>query len=131
MPQPWGYAMRRYILTWSLLLALGPCSLARGQPVTVDMAKAKFTWLWSQGTGGVVESWRFTCAQVGQPAPIVKSVADPAARAALLTAVIASEGDYSCTLAALNGAGASPETAPVVFRAAKVPVAPTGLAVSP
>lgn len=101
------------------------------QSAPVDMGKAKFTWVWSQGTGGMVENWRFTCQQTGQSTPVIKLIPDPAARTALLSAVISAEGDYSCTLAATNGAGASAETAPVTFQARKVPVAATSLTLSP
>jgi len=113
--------MRVFFLSLGCFLCLS--GLARSQPTTisVDIAKAKFTWSWTQGTGGLVEVFTVKCGPASGSYDILVDLADPAARSVPVNQVVTASGTYFCVVTAKNTFGESGASNEVTFQAGQIP----------
>jgi len=95
--------------------------------IAVDLQRAKLSWEWAQGDGGVAESFHIKCGAATGSYTILVAVADPALRIYPLSAVVTSPGRYFCTVSALNQFAESANANEVSFEAGLVPTAPSNL----
>ena len=118
------------ILLFSCALWLWPfLATAQVTTVAVDITKAKLTWTWTQGTGGIAAAFRVKCGTIAGTYSILVSLPDPAARSVAVSAVITATGRYFCAVSAANQYGESTNSNEVSFDAGTVPVAPAGFTI--
>jgi hypothetical protein len=103
---------------------------AQTTTLAVNIKTAKFTWAWTQGTGGVVDYFQVRCLQTGLTAPVLGPKTTATARDQLVLDVVKAPGDYKCTVQAGNIFGESGGSNEVSFRAGDVPLAATSFTVS-
>jgi len=116
------------IILTVLMVLLASLAYAQAPAViSVDIAKARFSWSWAQGTGGPVAEFRVKCGTVSGTYPTVKTIVDPAARSLAVNQVISTPGAYFCVVTAANQFGESLPTNEVSFAAGNVPPAPLQL----
>lgn len=122
-----------------LLAGLTGLSLAAAAPtyaqtpptsIAVDYTKAKLSWGWTQGTGGMVEEFRVKCGASAGAYTRTKVLTDPAVRSVLIKDVIGTVGRYFCVVTAANATGESGPSNEVAFDAGLVPFAPSAVTVT-
>lgn len=102
-----------------------------GQTVlAVNLDTAKFTWTFTQGTGGVVKEFRIKCGAATKTYTIVFKPIAPTAREQLIKPVITGSGKYFCVVVANNDGGDSPPSNEVSFTTDTPPAAPTNLQIT-
>ena len=117
-------------ILFSSIFLLVFTTLAQAQTtIAVDITRAKFTWTWTQGSGGAVAAFRMKCGATAGNYTLLVSIPDPAARSLALSDVVTSPGKYFCTISAANAFGESPNSNEVSFDAGIAPAAPAGLSI--
>lgn len=92
--------------------------------ISVDIAKAKLVWDWTQGTGGLVGEFRAKCGNITGSYSVVTVIVDPAQRMVPIKMVITEPGKWFCVVTAANEFGESAPSNEVNFAAGVVPVSP-------
>ena len=117
----------KWLLT-SLIVAVG---LLIGSPVwaqtviSVDITKAKLSWTWAQGTGGLATEFRVKCGQSTGVYSKTTVLSDITIKELAVSAAITGPGNWFCAVTAANQFGESGPSNEVPFAAGDVPVAPT------
>ena len=97
--------------------------------IAVDITRARLSWEWTPGTGGLVEAFRMQCGPTAGVYTLLVSVPDPAARSLALSAVVTTPGRYFCVVSAMNQFSESANSNEVSFTAGVGPVAPVDLSI--
>lgn len=110
--------MKIIFLTVSLIgLLLGQ---AMAQVISVDINRAKLSWTWTQGTGGLASEFRVKCGQTTGVYTRTTIVAYPATIANVKD-VITGNGNWFCAVTAANSFGESGLSNEVPFVAGAAP----------
>lgn len=125
------------MLSWKLFLLIAVLCVAatwtHGEAQTViavDLNKAKLSWDWTQGAGGMVEEFRVKCGNTSGNYTRVTSLANPAAREVAVRDAIAGSGNWFCVVTAANQFGESGVSNEVPFVAGAAPSSPTNTRVT-
>src|SRR5262245_7322527 len=101
------------IIGFVLLLAIQ--ADAQVTSLIVDIDKAVLSWNWSQGTGGMAESFDVKCGTTSKVYSQITNLASPSARSIPVRQAITGSGLWYCTVEAVNKYGRSgdaPEATP-------------------
>lgn len=110
-----------------IVITTPPTTLPAQTAIIVDIEKARLTWEWSQGTGGMADDFLLTCTSAAQPTPTTTPITGPATRSVPVKTVITGLGTWTCSVQARNAAGISPASNAVQFIAGTLPFSPTNL----
>lgn len=105
--------MKLFLIGGIVLLALFPSAI--NAQTTYDLNRAKLTWSWSQGTGGVVDGFKMKCGIGSGTYTLIANIPDPTAREFPVRSVITGSGGYYCVVTAFNGVGESPPSNEIFF----------------
>ena len=98
--------------------------------ISVDIARARLSWNWTQGTGGAVTEFRVKCGPTAGTYTSTTVLADPATRSVPVQQVVSGPGTYFCIVTAANQFGESGPSNEVPFAAGNVPAAPSGVQIT-
>ncbi len=122
--------MKTFLITFAVLLILISSAAAQTPTaIIVPYDTAKFSWAWTQATGGPVAEFRVKCGAVSKVYTITKILVDPTARTVPLSQIVTSVGKYFCAVSAANQYGESNMSNEVFFDAGRVPADATGFSV--
>ena len=120
-----GRSMMRMLAGFMLLMLVAAPAAAQ-TTISVDIAKARLSWTWAQGTKGPVAEFRVKCGAAAGTYTTITRLADPAIRSVAVSAVLSGPGTYFCVVSAANSFGESANSNEVTFAAGDVPTAPSG-----
>lgn len=92
--------------------------------INVDIARASLAWDWTQGAGGLPDSFNVKCGQSSGNYTKVTSVAYPTLTVAI-SQVITGQGSWFCVVSASNQFGDSPNSEELPFVAGAAPLSPS------
>lgn len=108
-----------------LVAILVGCLLAltvQAQPtsVTANIDRTSFGWIYTQGTGGPVQTWLLRCGATPGNYTMQVEFPETGARTIPIGQIVPSVGTYYCAIAGRNAAGTSRLSPEVAFLAGKL-----------
>ena len=120
--------MRQWIGALGLALLLAGDAAAQTS-ISVDISKARLQWDWAQGTGGLPDNFLVKCGQSSGSYSKTTPVAYPTTTIPVAQA-ITGQGNWFCTVSAINQFGESANANEVPFVAGAVPLPPSNARVT-
>jgi len=107
-------------LVCGALFASGAFTNVQAQSVSVDINRAKLSWTWAQGTGGLASEFRVKCGQTSGAYTNTTVVPYPTLTINVKDA-ITGNGNWFCAVTAANSFGESGASNEVPFVAGAAP----------
>lgn len=121
--------MKKTIFGFALLVYLVADVVHAQTSVSVNINKAKLSWQWTQGTGGVADGFNIKCGNTTGNYTKITTINNPTARTADVKDAITGSGQWFCIVTAFNQFDESAGASEVSFFAGDGPSAPTNLTI--